>query len=386
MTTDVFSLCAATLMGFPLQGSGAATPDEIKVLARSPGALSRVVVSDDRLLTCRLGGALEEPKKYARVLLRVISNNQDEISTEDYFVGIYNSVAELSNTFVWTLDANWVYYVRLLGKPTPTGQFSLALHRFPVDSLVRKSTSYEYEIDVRHPQVLIHPASGRIPTPATAWLELDPLERTAYQYVFDDEGQFRRSRDESIHGPLEQMHWDVRMADAQTVELYLTVNRRLSIWRGREGRRITADGAEADWTLHRLTDIRVDGPFVTIEGGRALIAAEGDHWVRVSLDDADGADTREKGAGARAGASRPIVRRTEGEGGGEAGNRGKGDGKGEDLLVIDDRDRRTTWLATRDRLLDLEGRTIAPLRLSDDPSEPYPAILRALRAIPHDPR
>lgn len=75
MTTDVFSLCAATLMGFPLQGSGAATPDEIKVLARSPGALSRVVVSDDRLLTCRLGGALEEPKKYARVLLRVISNN-----------------------------------------------------------------------------------------------------------------------------------------------------------------------------------------------------------------------------------------------------------------------------------------------------------------------
>lgn len=382
LTTTVF-LGLVSGLGFLPAGPEPPAP------ATPEWAVRRMVLdSDDRIRGFILLNAAEGSKDsvvpYVRYMFRTTEARGGDIFTNDYFVGLQKLDLGTCD-FAWDFIDGTVLFTCPTQSPVPPLPFerSVTVHRFPAAALRHQMTG-NFDIDVGHPDVLAHPASGRIPTPLTRWLQIDPIFKVYSGRVIDNDGQFRQSRDESIHGRLEQMHWDVRMADERTVELYLTVNRRLSIWRGREGRRIAADEIEADWALQRLTDILVDGPFVTIEGGRALVAAEGDHWVRVSLDDADEPGAREKGAGARAGASRPIVRLTEGEG--ETENQGKGDGKGDGLLVIDDRDRRTTWLATRDRLLDLEGRTIAPLRLSDDPSEPYPAILRALRTIPHDPR
>lgn len=127
-----------------------------------------------------------------------------------------------------------------------------------------------------------------------------------------------------IKKPVKEVHYEIRVIDATTVELFMSADGELSRW--------VFDGK--DWKNLKHYDFRMEGEFLVFDEGRSVVFQRDGKWaIMRNIDEAT-----------------PVVRdltdRVEDE----------------PLILVEDRVSRYQHFIDRDRLLDADGREVSRLR------------------------
>lgn len=245
--------CAAFVFGVISGSLIAGIPESDHVPIAAP-SLQKVVLWDTNsyafeFATSR-GAALP-------ALIEAGANSQGERTLEKYYLfGMTHGRPHIPpvQPLRWDTKEHTLFAARefpaSFGPPTPR------IFRYPIRALVQRS---EWSDCLERGEL-----GDEIPSPkswpAPHYVDLDPIRAALLK------GMVVRNDLSAPKGSA--IHYDIRALDATRIELYMTVNGKLSLW--------LFDGET--WTLRHNYSISVDGPFLICDDGKSIVTKRKDDW------------------------------------------------------------------------------------------------------------